>query len=151
MNTVSKLFTEANSATLEAVLNELVHTMNQRRQSVLDAYKVGELEVEIIGYLIEHEQKKMKEVGEYFKIKLSTLTSTIDKLEKGKLVKRKNSKEDRRVIFIRPTPKGQTLLEDLRNSTLSVTDQVLNESSAKEKDVLLKGLHRLLEYAGQGL
>lgn len=149
MNTVSKLFTKTKSSSLEVVLNDLIHAMNHRKQSVLASYKVGEMEVEIIRYLIDHEQKKMKEVGEYFKIKLSTLTSTIDKLEKAKLVKRKNSKEDRRVIFIRPTPKGQTLLDDLEKATSSVTGKLVDESSSKESDILVQGLHKLLAYASE--
>ena len=99
-----------------------------------------------IRYLDDHEQKKMKEVGEHFNIKLSTLTSTIDKLEKNKLVKRKNSKEDRRVIYIRPTAKGQNLLSDLTNSTRILAENMIRDSKPPEYDSMIHGLDRILGY-----
>ena len=117
MNIVSERTIDSNAIHLENILNDLVIAFNSRRLSVLNRYNVSELDVEIIKFLIENENKKMKEVGDNFNIKLSTLTSTIDKLEKGKLVKRKNSKEDRRVIYIQPTAKGEKLLTDLADLT----------------------------------
>jgi len=145
MNTVSKLFSEPSAIRLERTLKELVLAFNNQRLDILDRYKVGELEVDIIRFLEDHEQKKMKEVGDYFKIKLSTLTSTIDKLEKNKLVKRKSSKEDRRVIYIRPTPKGQNLLNDLLNSTHEVADKVIRDIKGPEYDAAVKVLDRTLD------
>jgi DNA-binding MarR family transcriptional regulator len=146
MNTVSKLFTEPNAAQLENILNELVRAFNLRRQSILNRYKVNEMDVEIIRYLTAEDQKKMKEVGEYFNIKLSTLTSTIDKLEKNKLVKRKNSKEDRRVIYIRPTARGANLLNDLEDNVRSLSETLVSETNPPEFDSMIKGLGRLLDY-----
>ena len=145
MSTVSKLFPEPDAIKLENTLKHLVLALNQKRQSLLDKYQVGELEVEIIRYLEEHEQKKMKEVGEHFHIKLSTLTSTIDKLEKTKLVKRKNSKDDRRVIFIKPTPKGINLLGELDSPTRSIADQIIREFNASDFAAVQKGMDKMLE------
>ena len=90
MNIVSERTIENNAVHLEQLLNDLVLAFNNSRLSVLNRYNVSELDVEIIKFLVENENKKMKEVGDNFNIKLSTLTSTIDKLEKGKLVKQKN-------------------------------------------------------------
>lgn len=146
MNTVSKLFTEPSATRLESILNELVRAFNFRRQSILNRYNVNEMDVEIIRYLMDEEQKKMKEVGEYFNIKLSTLTSTIDKLEKNKLVKRKNSKDDRRVIYIRPTARGTNLLNDLEDNVRGLSQTLVTETNVPEFDSMVKGLDRLLEY-----
>lgn len=147
MSTVSKLFPEPDAILLENTINELILAFNEKRQSLLEHYGVTELEVDIIEYLQEQEQKKMKEVGEYFNIKLSTLTSTIDKLEKLKLVKRKNSKEDRRVIYIKPTAKGQSLLADVNSPARSIADSMIKEMNKAEFDVVQKSVHRMLELA----
>lgn len=145
MNTVSKLFVEPNALRLESVLNELVLAFNHRRLSILNRYNVSEMDVEIIKYLEESDLKKMKEIGEYFNIKLSTLTSTIDKLEKNKLVKRKNSKEDRRVIFIRPTAKGQNLLADLSGMMKSLSEKMTADAKPDEFTSMIGGLEKILE------
>ena len=147
MSTVSKLFPEPNAILLENTLNELVLAFNQKRQTLLDHYQVSELEVDIIEYLHINDMKKMKEVGEYFHIKLSTLTSTIDKLEKLKLVKRKNSKEDRRVIYIKPTAKGQSLLGDVNSPARSIADSMVREMNKSDFDVVQKSVARMLELA----
>lgn len=146
MSIASKLFPDPNALHLENVLNDLVLAFNHQRLSILNSYQVTEMEVDIIQYLSNHEQKKMKEVGEYFNIKLSTLTSTIDKLEKNKLVKRKNSKDDRRVIYIKPTGKGQNLLNDLSQSMTELSEIMSRSLKQHEFDSLLKGLDRILEY-----
>ena len=54
----------------------------------------------------------MKAISEHFNIKLSTLTSVIDKAEKRRVVKRTNSKEDRRVVFLEATKKGEEVFEE---------------------------------------
>ena len=147
MNTVSKLFEDPNASRLESVLAELVKTLNHRRQAVLNRFQVNELEVEIIRFLDGEDERKMKEIGSFFNIKLSTLTSTIDKLERNKLVRRKNSKEDRRVIYIRPTPKGQNLLDELRANIRSVSETAIQTAKAPEFDGLIKGLELMLDLA----
>ncbi|MEL6674316.1 MAG: MarR family transcriptional regulator [Bacteroidota bacterium] len=146
MNTVSKMFNAPSATRLETLLKEVVLAYNDHRQAILDRYNVTELEVEIIRYLDAQEQKKMKEVGEHFGIKLSTLTSTIDKLEKNKLVKRKNSREDRRVIYIKPTAKGQTLLSDLIETTRSLSLEMEKENKAPDFEIIVSGLDRILTH-----
>jgi DNA-binding MarR family transcriptional regulator len=47
----------------------------------------------------------MKAISEAFHIKLSTLTSIIDKAEGNRIVRRVNSKKDRRVVFLETTKK----------------------------------------------
>ena len=147
MNIVSER-TDSKAVHLENTLNELVLAFNSRRLSVLNRYNVSELDVEIIKFLIENENKKMKEVGDNFNIKLSTLTSTIDKLEKGKLVRRKNSKEDRRVIYIQPTAKGEKLLTDLADLTRNLAESLVNDSKPAELNSIMKGLDQIVEFMG---
>jgi len=144
---VSKLYPTPEAKDFEQLLKDIVSTVNHRHQALLNQYKVGEIEVSIIRYLTDEEdQKKMKEVGEHFGIKLSTLTSTIDKLEKGKLVKRKNSKDDRRVIFIQPTPKGKKAILEIDSVTREVSEQLAQETNAQEFEHLMKGLEKALGY-----
>lgn len=149
MSTVSKLFPEPDAIRLEHTLNELILAFNEKRQSLLRKNDVTEQEVDIIEFLQdqENERMKMKEVGEHFDIKLSTLTSTIDKLEKLKFVKRKNSKEDRRVIYIIPTAKGKNLLVEVNSPARNIADSMIKEMNKAEFDVVQQSVGRMLELA----
>ncbi|MDX1905734.1 MAG: MarR family transcriptional regulator [Bacteroidia bacterium] len=144
---MSKLFTEPGPLRLEVVLNDLVAAVNQRRTAVLHEYGVNETDVEIINFLHNQDQdpKKMKEVGEHFSIKLSTLTSTIDKLEKNRLVRRKSSKDDRRVIYIQPTSRGQSLIQELTEPVRTLSETLAREMSKSDFEVFSSGMDRMLK------
>lgn len=51
----------------------------------------------------------MREIADYLRVAVSTVTGLVDKLEEKKLVKRERSDEDRRIIKIALTPKGQKI------------------------------------------
>lgn len=126
-------------------MNELVQHFNHQRLSILNRYQLTEQDAAIVRYLSEHEMQKMKQVGEYFHIKLSTLTSIIDKLERSGLVKRRNSKEDRRVIYINVTGKGNNMLQDLQQSARGAAASLSTDMPPGEYATFLQGLEHLLE------
>ena len=146
MSTASKTIPQPADKQLKEVLNDLVLAFNHKRQSILDHYGVIETDIEIIRYLMENDQKKMKELGEKFDIKLSTLTSIIDKLEKSKLVKRKNSKKDRRVIYIHLSSKAETLMTDLEQTNVQIGKVIDGSLDKEEQDSLIKGLDVILTH-----
>jgi len=147
MSTSTKTLPDSGKHPLKEVISELVLAYNQRRQSILDSYNVIESDIEILRYLDDEEQqKKMKELGEKFKIKLSTLTSIIDKLEKNKLVKRKNSKKDRRVIFIQPTSNAKKLLFELAHTTNGLAKVIEGTMDDQEYSAMVKGLNIILDH-----
>ena len=141
MSNSTNVVLDEKEVSLKDVIKDLVLAYNNKRQSILDSFNVFETDVDIIRYLEAEEQKKMKELGEKFQIKLSTLTSIIDKLEKGKLVKRKNSKKDRRVIYIQTTPNAKKLLHELEHTTNGLEKAFTKKMSASEQDAILKGLN----------
>lgn len=119
------------STNLDNVLFQFVIAMNERRSTILTNYGISENDIEIVRYLNANEVKKMKELGEQFDLKFSTLTSTIDRLEQNRLVKRRNSKDDRRVVFVQINQRGQQLLTDLDEMYQKVAENFsgLNEEA----------------------
>ena len=96
---------------LELSLIELRDVFRRHQRYIKDNFKVSELEMEILQYVAMNGRRKMKEIGDTFNIKLSTLTSIIDKIERQKFVKRVNSKTDRRAVYLDLTPKGKKLYD----------------------------------------
>ncbi len=141
MSNSTNVLLDEKDVSLKEVIRDLVLAYNHKRQSILDSFNVFETDVEIIRFLESEDQKKMKELGEKFEIKLSTLTSIIDKLEKSKLVKRKNSKKDRRVIFIQTTPNAKKLLHELEHTTNGLEKEFTKTMSSKEQEAIMKGLN----------
>ncbi len=66
-------------------------------------------ETKAIGFLGQHGECIMREIADYLRVAVSTVTGLVDKLEDKKFVKRERSDEDRRIIKIALTPKGQEI------------------------------------------
>jgi DNA-binding MarR family transcriptional regulator len=96
---------------LESSLIALRDVFRKHQRYIKENFKISELEMEILQFVAMNGRKKMKEIGEAFNIKLSTLTSIVDKIERQKLVKRINSKTDRRAVYLDLTPKGKKIYE----------------------------------------
>lgn len=99
----------ANEKRLERGLITLNEIFRKRDDFIQARYKISSLELELIQFVVNRGPQKMKAVAEFFSIKLSTLTSIIDKAESRKILKRVNSKDDRRVVFLDATKKGKRI------------------------------------------
>lgn len=118
-------------ARLEVSLIELRDVFRRHQRYIKENFKISELEMEILQYVAIHGRKKMKEIGDAFNIKLSTLTSIIDKIERQKFVKRVNSKADRRAVYLDLTPKGKKLY-DKYSHYVRVIARLMKRSINKE-------------------
>lgn len=88
----------------------VVQDLFRRHQHEVEAkFDVSYLEMELIQFVLKNGHQKMKDVADNFYIKLSTLTTIIDKAESHKLLKRVPSKEDRRVVYLEVTKKGEEI------------------------------------------
>ena len=104
-------FEDVQLAKLEKSLIALRDVFRKHQRYIKENFKISELEMEILQFVALNGRRKMKEIGESFNIKLSTLTSIVDKIERQKFVKRINSKVDRRAVYLDLTPKGKRLYE----------------------------------------
>ncbi|MEM7374712.1 MAG: MarR family winged helix-turn-helix transcriptional regulator [Bacteroidota bacterium] len=117
---------------LEERLIDLNQVIRQHREYIKTKYKLTALEMELIQFVAHNGPQKMKEVSENFYIKLSTLTSIIDKAEKKKILKRSNSKQDRRVVYLEITKNGRKLFEAYQG-LLKHTAKRMEAELGKEK------------------
>lgn len=128
---------------LEQSLYNLVEVYRKHQAYIKLKYGVSALEMEIIQYILLDGKKKMKEIGEHFQVKLSTLTSIIDKIERDRLVKRVNSREDRRVVYLEVARKGQQLYEQYSQYMGVVSQRVQRQLDDTQYEALLTGLDHM--------
>lgn len=92
------------------------------------------IETKAIGFIGQCQGCIMREIAVYLRVAVSTVTGLIDKLEEKKLVRRERSDEDRRIIKIILTPKGEEvyqfhveeLLRLCREMLVGMTDEEQN-------------------------
>lgn len=91
------------------------------------------LEIQLIQFVVQNRQQKMKDVAENFYIKLSTLTTIIDKAEKNKLLKRVASKDDRRVVYLEATKRGEDIYNKYIEATQDIAQRLAHNSADDEQ------------------
>ncbi|RMG28537.1 MAG: MarR family transcriptional regulator [Bacteroidetes bacterium] len=109
---------------LEKSLITLNDILRKHHDFIKRKYKVSALEMEIMQYVIQEGPQKMKDVASHFHIKLSTLTSVIDKAENARILRRVNSKEDRRVVFLDVTKKGKSIFQEYNKYLKEMADRM---------------------------
>jgi len=128
---------------LEQGLFQVNNVILRTQEIVLRRFNVSAVEVEILQLLETDGEKKMKDIGESVKVKLSNLTNIVDRMETQKLVKRVNSKEDRRSIFVHLTNKGRDMLDKYNNYLREVSERMKSAVKDDEFRALISGLEKI--------
>lgn len=128
---------------LQEYLYELTEVYRKHQHYIKLKYKISSLDMEIIQLIVLQGPKKMKEIGDHFQIKLSTLTSIIDKIENQKLVKRVNSRDDRRVVYLETTRKGKNLYDQYHMYLSEMAREMRGEMNDSEFEGFLLGLQKM--------
>jgi DNA-binding MarR family transcriptional regulator len=105
-------------------LLEMRDAFRHHQNEIRKKYKISANEMEIILFISHNGPQRMKSIGERFSIKFSTLTSLVDKIERLNLVRRVNSKEDRRSILVTLTKKGNRMLNEYNEQVTALADRI---------------------------
>lgn len=128
---------------LEATLFQLNELMQKHQEIALRRFKIASVDVEILRFLDTDGDQKMKDIGDRVKVKLSNLTNIVDNLENLKLVRRVNSKTDRRSIFVNITPKGKKLISEYNSYLRELTLRMSTEVQTDTFVTMLEGLEKI--------
>ena len=130
------------ASSLERQLLQMRDAFRHHQNDIRKKYKISANEMEIILYINEFGPQRMKSVGERFKIKFSTLTSLVDKIERLNLVKRVNSKEDRRSILVTITKKGKRMLDEYNSQIRSLAEKISEIAQEDNLPTLVETLEK---------
>lgn len=105
------------------------------------------LQVETLFALKTKGNLSMKQVSEMFHITMPTATVLVDKLLEMKLVSRKNDTEDRRVVYVSLTQKGNTLLESGMKKREENLSMMLDSITSEDKKSMIRILEKMIARA----
>lgn len=99
-------------------------------------------------YISEHAPVTMSAIASYLRIELPSATSVINKLSRAKLIKRHASPDDRRLVLISLTERGQDLLKqakDLRRQKIERNLALFSDREKSDLLIILQTLHNRLQ------
>ena len=106
-------------------------------------------EIKVIDLIGQRKSCIMREISNYLQVAVSTMTGMIDKLEEKELVVRERSNEDRRIVRVLLTEKGQKVHQSHLEELLKLCRGVLLSLDEEEQDIYLTLAKKIAGKAAQ--
>lgn len=131
-------------------IHRLEHMMAKNLEMRVRAAGIDEVTLMhgwIMRYLYENREKEIfqKDIERYFSIGRSTVTNTIQLMEKRELVRRESVERDARLKKVLLTEKGIQSHEAIESLITELNHGLLDGIEDKEVEIFLKVLHKLRE------
>src|SRR5690349_17272340 len=131
---------------VDQVLEAILYLYTESRRITKELARRADLtgpQLTVVKLLETFGDISLSELSEKIRAQNSTVTGIIDRMEREALVTRERSKEDRRVVFIRLTPKGRELARAIPVEPMEIFKGALESLSANEVRDLMRILTKL--------
>lgn len=134
------------------VLETIIYLSTESRRITKELARRAELtgpQLTVVKILEQVGELSLSELSERIRAQNSTVTGIIDRMEREGLVVRERSKEDRRVVHIKLTPKGASIARDIPLEPMEIVKGALGSLSAQEMRDLVRLLTKLAKRVRQ--
>lgn len=128
--------------TISALLKTSKYFTDHLRSDVVN-YNLNLTEFGVLEALYQKGPLKVKELQDKVLVNNSTVSYTINKLVKDGLIIQKQCVEDKRIIYINLTDKGNTLIKDIAPRHYKFIKDLNNHLSSEEEETLRLLLKKL--------
>jgi DNA-binding MarR family transcriptional regulator len=139
-------------ADVDEVIEAIVYLYTESRRLTKELARSADLtgpQLTVVKLLEQIGDLSLSELSERIRAQNSTVTGIIDRMVRENLVVRERSKEDRRVVYIRLTPKGRKLAQDITVEPMEIFRGALEDLSATEVRDLVKILGKVAKKVRQ--
>ena len=138
----------------EQVFESLVRLFwgaRQHSQTLLRQYKVTAAQLSALRVLERHGELTHSELSNLLFLRGSTVSGMVDRLEARKLITRKRSRQDRRLVRIRLADAGRALLESIPpgQSKFGKLRQLVRQLPEDEAQAFLSTLNKMVGLMSQ--
>lgn len=126
-------------STLTQALQAVHHFFRSQEEVMSQRHGISGLESDILILVGRMGPMKMKEIAAHYRLKLSTLTSVVDKAERRGILIRRQSSEDRRVVLVESTDAGMAIFRDYRKVMSAELEQFISQLQHHEREHLFRG------------
>jgi len=126
---------------VDQVLEAIIYLYTESRRITKELAKRADLtgpQLTVVKLLEQVGDLSLSELSDKIRAQNSTVTGIIDRMEREGLVTRERSKEDRRVVHIRLTPKGHTLAGEIPVEPMEIFKGALESLSGQEMRDLMR-------------
>lgn len=139
---------------IDAILEAVIYLYTESRRITKELARRADLtgpQLTVVKILEQIGDMSLSELSEKIRAQNSTVTGIIDRMEREGLVARERSKEDRRVVYIRLTPKGRRLAQEVPVEPMEIFRSALQSLSAQEMKDLMRILAKVANRVRQSV
>ena len=126
---------------VDQVVETILYLYTESRRITKELARRADLtgpQLTVVKILEQIGDLSLSELSERIRAQNSTVTGIIDRMEREGLVTRERSREDRRVVYIKLSPKGKKLAEEIPVEPMVVFKGALESLSAQEMKELMR-------------
>jgi DNA-binding MarR family transcriptional regulator len=130
----------------DAIVEAIVYLYTESRRitkGIAGRYGLTGPQLAVVKMLEPVGKLSLSELSAQIRARNSTVTGIIDRMEREGLVVRRRSAEDRRVVNIELTQKGEELAGEISVEPVQIFRQVLSELSVRDSTELRRILNKL--------
>lgn len=141
---------ENRATTLYRYINTLMEELVVSHQEFIktDAAELSLQERKAISYLGARGNPTMSEMANHLHVAVSTMTGIVDKLVKKKLVARRRSKTDRRIVELKITPEGERNYQEEREKFKQWSRDMLSRIDETDQETILAIMEKIVKNTG---
>ncbi len=142
---MSRLSLEAFADRATEIFPQLVRAMARHENNYLTKGVITLPQVWALRYLSRQRECSMRELADFMKMGLSSVTGMVDRLVKQGLAERRRTKQDRRVVFVDISLRGRKVLREMLEQRRITTLKLFESLTAEERSTYLCILEKLVK------
>lgn len=131
-----------------AIMPLLIREFARREDNELTQGKISCPQMVTLDHVTRHDRTTMSEIAKVLAIQTSSASVLVDRLIRGKMLARSRDEKDRRVVWIRATPKARQVMKRIMNQKRQSIKGIFGGLSERERRqylaILLKIKAKLL-------
>jgi DNA-binding MarR family transcriptional regulator len=119
-----------------------------RRQDELDAWlrlNLGIGQLKSLFFISNRGSTSLGKLAAALKVTPTNTTGIVDRLLERKLITRKESPDDRRVLVLRTTPRGEALVNELRQKRKERMTEIFSRLTDEQAEIVAQALKFMVE------
>ena len=130
--------------TFESLIRRLMDSFHFLARNILREEELSLAQYHTLRLIKANTCIRMRDIKDNLCVSAPYATSVIDKLVKKGVIERYRSKDDRRVVAVKLTAKGEILIRDLDKKKTQFYAKLLKDMNGKDKKVMSEGLSLLV-------
>ncbi len=142
---MSRLSMEAFADRVAELFPQLARGMARYGNNYLTKGAITLPQLWVLGYLAKQPECPMRELADFMKMGLSSVTGMVDRLVKQGLAGRRRTEKDRRIVFVDISQKGRKVLKEILEQRRITTLELFETLTAEERSIYLSILEKLVK------